>query len=216
MTALIRYQLADLLASQRWVAPLLAYLAFVGFVYASDAGPAVPAFGVTSLALLPVSAWMTRQLLSVEDDAARQVTAAAAGGPVRVQTALVCAAMVAQMPMVLVAVGWAAVANHPHLHGLGAIAGGLVLHLVFACTGVGLGAVVARPVLRAPGTAALVIVAAFVVGLVVPWSPVLEAARAVQTDPVHHFRAGLFPWLAALVALGLVGAGVSILVAARE
>jgi hypothetical protein len=216
MRALIRYQLADLLASQRWVAPLLTYLAFLGFFYASDAGPAVPAFGVTALLLLPVAAWLTRQLFSVEDDAARQVSAAAAGGPVRVQRALVCSAIAAQLPLVAVAVISAWAGDHAHVRTAGTLTGGLIVHLVFATAGVGLGAIVARPLLRPAGTAALLIVAVFVLSLIIPWSPVFQAARTLQSDPVHHFRANLFPWLAGLVGLGLAGAAVSLVAASRE
>src|SRR3954451_22758148 len=108
MMALVRYQLADLTGSQRWVAPLLSYLAFLGIFYQSDAGPAVPAFGVTALVLVPVLAWLTRQAFSTEDDTVRQVSAAAAGGPARVQLALLASSCVAALLFVLVAVSWAA------------------------------------------------------------------------------------------------------------
>jgi hypothetical protein len=216
MRGLVRYQLADLVASQRWVAPLLTYLCFLGFVYASDAGPAVPAFGVTALALLPVSAWLTRQLFSVEDQAARGVTAAAAGGPVRVQGALLCSAALAQLPLILLAVAWAFVGNHHHVRDVKPLLGGLAVHLVFALAGTGLGAVVARPLLEPPGAAALVLVTAFVVSLLVEWSPVLRATRVLQTDPLHHFRSQLFPWLAGLLGLAALGAGASLLAARRE
>jgi hypothetical protein len=214
--ALVRYQLADLAGSQRWVAPLLAYLCFLGFVYASDPGPAVPAFGVTSLALLPVSAWLTRQLFGVEDDTARLVTAAAARGPVRVQAALLCSAVLGQLPLAALAVAWAFVGNHEQVRTASPLLGGLVVHLVFAVGGVGLGAAVARPLLRPPGPAALALVTAFVVSILVEWSPVLRASRALQTDPVHHFRQQLFPWLAGLLALAAVGAGLSLMAARRE
>lgn len=216
MIALVRYQLADLVGSQRWVTPLLAYLAFLGFLYAADAGPAAPAFGVSTLALLPVAAWLTRQTLSVEDDEARQVTAAAAGGTVRVQAALLVTALVAEVPLVALSVLWAEVANHENMRGGSALLGGLGVHLVFALAGVGLGAVVSRPLLRPPGAAALVIVGVYVLSLVVHWSPVFQAARTLQTDPVHHFRADLLPWLAGLVGVGAALAGAALVAAARE
>src|SRR5947209_1509212 len=101
-------------------------------MYASDAGPAVPAFGVTALALLPVAAWLTRQVLGTEDDVARQVTAAAAGGTVRVQVALLAAASLALVPCAVVAVAWAFVADHANVRTAPQLAGGLAVHLVFA------------------------------------------------------------------------------------
>lgn len=216
MTALVRYQLSDLVGSQRWVAPCLVYVAFLGFVYASAAGPAAPTFGVTALALLPVSAWLTRQQLSVEDDAARQVTAAAAGSTVRVQGALLVSAVIGVLPLVALSVAWPELANHTEMRGASPLCGGLGVHLVFAVAGVGLGAVVARPLMRPPGTAALTIVGVFVLSLIVRWSPVFQAARTLQTDPVHHFRADLLPWLAALVVFGAFCAGVALLAASKE
>ncbi len=55
MIALCRYQLADFLRSQRWVPPLLAYLIVLGLVYSLDAGPSVPAYGVTAVAVFPIA-----------------------------------------------------------------------------------------------------------------------------------------------------------------
>ena len=216
LTALVRYQLADLTASQRWVAPATVYLGFLGLVYASDAGPAVPAFGVTALALLPVAAWLTRQAFSLEDEAARQVTAASAGGPVRVQVALLCTAVVAQLPLILVAVAWAGLANHGNLHSTAGFADGLAVHLPFALLGVGLGAVLSRPLVRAPGAAALAIAALFVASLIVPWSPVLHASRVLETDPPHPFWSDLLPWLTGMLALAVAGAVTAVLAAGRE
>ncbi len=216
MTALIRYQLADLIGSQRWVAPFLTYLAFLGFLYQSDAGPAVPAFGVSALVLVPVLAWLTRQIFSVEDDAVRQVSAAAAGGPVRVQLALLGSAALAGLAFVAVAVGWAALANHAHVRDVGDVVGGVVIHLAFGAAGIGLGAVVARPIIQAPGLAALTIVGVCVLGLIVPWSPLLHSTHALQTDPVHHFRSQLLPWMTALLAMAAAAMVASVLAAARE
>ena len=129
---------------------------------------------------------------------------------------MLCSAVLAQLPLVVLAVLWALVGNHQHMGGSRPVLGGLAVHLVFALAGVGLGAVVARPLLGPPGTAALVLVAAFVVSLIVEWSPVLRATRVLQTDPVHHFRSQLFPWLAGLLALAAAGTVVSLIAARRE
>lgn len=216
MTALVRYQLADLMRSQRWVAPLLVFAGFLGLVYASDAGPAVPAYGITAGCLLPVAAWLTRQQLSVEEDAARHVSAAAAGGLVRVQAALLVASLVAQLPLVLLAVGWSALANADHVHQLDVVAGGLAIHLVFALSGVGLGAIAARPLVQPAGAAALTIACVFVVSLIAHWSPVFQSVRALQHNDVQHFRAHLLPWMAALVLIAAGCAAVSLWAASRE
>ena len=66
MSALVGYQLATLARSQRWVGPgpVVTYLAFLGFVYASEAGPAAIAYGVTAYALFVIVAWLTAATLS--------------------------------------------------------------------------------------------------------------------------------------------------------
>ncbi|GAA3078558.1 hypothetical protein GCM10020254_23440 [Streptomyces goshikiensis] len=85
MTALLRYQGALLLRSQRWLAPVLLYAAFlaVGF---RPGDPVPDSLGYSAAALVPVTAWLVRICLSVEPDAARDCAAAAAG-PVRVHAA---------------------------------------------------------------------------------------------------------------------------------
>src|SRR6202451_1910162 len=81
MTALLRYQAAILLRAHRWIFPLIAY----GLLIAVGAG------GSSSLAetldwsgamLVPVTAFLTRAMLTAEPDAARACVTAAAG-PVR-------------------------------------------------------------------------------------------------------------------------------------
>jgi len=53
VNALCRYQLADSARSQRWVPSLLVYLIVLWLVYPLDAGPAVPAYGVTAGRVVP-------------------------------------------------------------------------------------------------------------------------------------------------------------------
>ncbi|MFC6830069.1 ABC transporter, partial [Streptomyces goshikiensis] len=104
MTALLRYQGALLLRSQRWLAPVLLYAAFlaVGF---RPGDPVPDSLGYSAAALVPVTAWLVRTCLSVEPDAARDCAAAAAG-PVRVHAAAL-----------LTGLGWGVGAG-----GLGAVA----------------------------------------------------------------------------------------------
>lgn len=79
MTALLRYQTGLLLRSQRWLAPLLLYAAFLG-VGVNVGEPVLGALGLTSAALLPVTAWSVRICATQEPAAARNVVAAAAAG----------------------------------------------------------------------------------------------------------------------------------------
>ena len=138
------YQLATLARSQRWVGPLVTYLAFLGFVYASEAGPAVIAYGVTAYALFVVVAGDQRDAERGErgraagDGGGRGWAGArpgrcSGGGGVRCGRRVVAA------------VGWALVANAASTHGVKAILGGLALHAVFALLGLGVGALLGAP-----------------------------------------------------------------------
>ncbi|SFX96414.1 ABC transporter [Streptomyces atratus] len=80
MTALLRYQTALLVRSQRWLAPVLLYAAFVG-VGVQWGQPVLDSLGYAAAGLLPVTAWLVQLCVSQEPPAARTVTAAVAGSP---------------------------------------------------------------------------------------------------------------------------------------
>ena len=205
MKALVGYQLATLVRSQRWVGPLVTYLALLGFVYASEAGPAVVAYGVTAYALFVVSAWLTAATLSAENEVARQVTAATAGSVLRVQVAALAAALTGGMVLALVAVGWALVANSAHTAGVRAIVGGLALHGLFALLGCAVGALLGRPVVDSPGQTSLGVIAVAMLALVVPGSPVLACLRVLEHNPVAGFARALAPSVAVLLVVSFAG-----------
>ena len=205
MRALVGYQLATLARSQRWVGPLVTYLAMLGFVYASEAGPAVVAYGVTAYALFVVSAWLTAATLSAENEVARQVTAATARGVVRVQVAALVAAFAGGMLLAVVALAWALVANSAHTSGVGAIVGGLALHALFALLGCAVGALLGRPVVGSPGQTSLGIIAVAMLALVVPGSPVLACLRVLEHNPSRGFAGELAPSVSVLLAVSFTG-----------
>jgi hypothetical protein len=210
MRALVGYQLATLARSQRWVGPFVTYLGLLAFVYASQAGPAVPAYGVTGYALLVVSAWLASATLGAENEVARQVTAATAGSQVRVQVAALVAAAVPATVLAVGAVGWALVANAAYSAGVKSVVGGLALHEVFALLGLGIGALLGRPLVNGSGQAALGILAVTMLALIVPGSPVQGCLRVLESNPVHGFAGRLLPYVAVLVAVAVVALACSI------
>ncbi|HWD07493.1 MAG TPA: hypothetical protein VHA57_00215 [Actinomycetota bacterium] len=210
MTAVARYELRSLLLTQRWVAPFLIYAAFLAILYAGPAGPGMTAFAITAFGLIPIGAFVTRALLHSEDDIARQVTVAAAGSPVRVQSAalLACAGLTAVLAVV--AVAWGVVADS--VHQLPLIAGGLAIHLLFGLFGIALGAAFSRPLVTPVGPAVLGIVAGTTLALGIPVSPVAWTIR----DLIHHSAAGhLAGPSAAVLVLAVAGIGASVLAASR-
>jgi hypothetical protein len=61
MTALLRYQAALLLRSQRWLPPFILYAAFLG-IGVQGGQPVLDSLGYTAAALLPVAAWLVRSV----------------------------------------------------------------------------------------------------------------------------------------------------------
>lgn len=59
MTALLRYQTALLVRSQRWLAPVLLYAAFIA-VGVQWGQPVLDSLGYTAAGLLPVTAWLVQ------------------------------------------------------------------------------------------------------------------------------------------------------------
>lgn len=210
MRVLVGYQLATLARSQRWVGPLVTYLALLGFVYASEAGPAVVAYGVTAYALFVVSAWLTAATLSAENEVARQVTAATAGGVVRVQVAALAAALTGGVVLAMAAVAWALAANPAHTAGARAIGGGLALHALFALLGCAVGALLGRPLVDSPGQTSLGIIAVAMLALVVPGSPVLACLRVLEHNPADGFARSIAPSVAVLLVVSVAGLAIAL------
>ncbi|NEB80165.1 ABC transporter, partial [Streptomyces sp. SID14478] len=69
-TALLGYQSALLLRSQRWVAPLVLYAVFLA-VGVQTGQPVLDSLGYAAAALLPVGAWLVRICVANEPPAAR-------------------------------------------------------------------------------------------------------------------------------------------------
>jgi hypothetical protein len=216
VNALCRYQLADFVRSQRWVPPLLVYLIVLGLVYSLDAGPAVPAYGATAVALFPIVAWLTRMMLSAEDPVAREITAATARGQLRGQAALLVSAGVATLPFVVLSIGWAGVANHHNIHGWHAWLGGVGIHLVFVLLGVGLGALLAPPILNRPGPAVLGIVAVSLLSVIIRVSPVAGALDVLTRNPRQGFTAAIAAPVTVLCGLAAVAILASLATARRS
>lgn len=107
MNALLRYQAALLVRSQRWLPPVILYAAFLA-IGVQKGQPVLDSLGYTAAALLPVSAWLMRICVTNEPPAARSCTGAAAG-PGRAHLACVlvafsAAALLGTAATVLVAI----------------------------------------------------------------------------------------------------------------
>jgi hypothetical protein len=166
---LLRYAAVDWVRSQRWLPPTLILLVTLLVITTAD-GRTVAGYGVTSALLFPLTAWLTVGALNSEEPEQRWVTSVTAGGLGRVIAARVTVALVWAWLLGLLAVTWPLLLEDPSRKG-GDVLVGLLAHAICAAGGAGLGVVLARPLVNAPGYVALGVVLLFMVELGVRFLP---------------------------------------------
>ncbi|TQM84687.1 hypothetical protein FHX81_7142 [Saccharothrix saharensis] len=170
MTALVRYLLVDVLRTQRWLPPSLVLAAVLGMLYASDAGPPLPAYAGTCVLVCPVSAWLTVVIATAEDPVRRTITAVTAGGWARTQSAVTALSVLVALVVALVA-ALVPVVTQPRPYPPGTVAQGFAALAVCALVGVGVGVLCSRPVIRQPGWSVLAATALVVLVLLFGATP---------------------------------------------
>ncbi|CAL9416583.1 ABC transporter [Streptomyces sp. NPDC088935] len=205
MTALLRYQTALLLRSQRWLPPVVLYAAALG-IGVQGGQPVLDSLGWAAAVLLPVAAWLVRICVTSEPPAARGCVSAARG-PARAHLAPVLVALAAAIVLGATATVVVTLISDPVSTGHGtrvpplpAAGAGLLAALACALLGTAVGALTAWPVLRSPGRAVPALLLAALLALVASGSP----ARAAVSDLVAGSRSGDVP----LPLLPLAGAAV--------
>ncbi|MFI8851180.1 ABC transporter [Streptomyces sp. 891-h] len=206
--ALTRYQLALLVRSQRWLAPLLLYVGLLA-VGVRAGQPVLDSLGLAAAALLPVAAWLVRGCVTAEPTAARHCAAAAAGAW-RVHLAGVAAGAVMALLFGCAGAGAVAWLSAPRSTDgsaavplLPAVAAGLCGVLACVLTGAAVGALGNRPLIRSRGYAVCATLLGSVAALALGASP----ANAAVTGLVHGSARGevQVPWLALLAAVVAAG-----------
>jgi hypothetical protein len=167
------YYLRLLVYRQAALAPVLAYLTLIAVNYASPAGPPLRSGAVTSVALMPVTAWLVRLAATAESTPFAEITLAALGGPLRRQAARLAAVLCAAAVLGGVAIGWAALAD-PGPYPASTVLALVAMHAAQASAGAGVGMLVAPPLRVRAGTAITAVAGLTIVSLVVPWLPPLN------------------------------------------
>jgi hypothetical protein len=205
MTALLRYQAALLLRSQRALPPVIMYAAVLA-IGVQNGQPVLDSLGWTAAMLLPVAAWLVRICATNEPAAARSCVGAAAG-PERAHLACVTVALAAAVALGAVAtvfvtfISDATSADHRiRVPALQAGAAGMLATLACALLGTAVGALTTRPLLRSPGRAVPALLLGALLALVVTGSP----ARAAVSALVSGSREGTVP----VPVLPLAGAAI--------
>jgi hypothetical protein len=170
MTALLRYLAADVLRSQRWAAPLLAYLVAVAIISPSNRSPLVPTLTMSAAALLPVALWLAVVVNHSEDPVQAHITGVTIGSATRLRLAKLGTAYLACLVLAAAAIGWVVSESADRITG-SALAVGAVEHLTTALTGIALGALISRPVLTRAGWTVLAGVGICLAPVLVPGVP---------------------------------------------
>lgn len=186
MTALLRYQTALLLRSQRWLPPVVLYAAFL-CIGVQSGQPVLDSLGYTAAALLPVAAWLVRICVGVEPAAARACVAAAAG-PGRAHLARLLVALAAAAALGAAAVLVVTLISDPvstdhrtRVAVLPAAAAGLLAAAACALLGTAVGALTNWPLLRSPGRAVPAMLLAALTSVVATGSPAQAAVSGLVT-----------------------------------
>ncbi|MEU6477640.1 ABC transporter [Streptomyces sp. NPDC047017] len=213
MTALIRYQAALLVRSQRWLPPFILYAAVLA-VGVRSGEPVLDSLGYAAAFLLPVAAWLVRVCVTGEPPAARACVAATAG-PARAHLACVLVALGTAVTLGTAATAVVALVSDPADTGhrvrvplLPATGAGLLAMLTCALLGTAVGAVTNRPVLLTRGRAVPAMLLAAVLTMVAGGSPARAAVSGLVTGS-HSGRVPLPllpPAAAALVAAAAIAA----------
>ncbi|WP_405649313.1 ABC transporter [Streptomyces sp. NBC_00019] len=209
MTALLRYQAALLVRSQRWLPPIILYVAFLG-IGVQSGQPILDSLGYAAAALLPVAAWLVRICVSNEPPAARACVSAAVG-PARAHLAalLVAFATAALLgtaaTLVVTLISDPVSADHQmRVPRFPAGAAGLIATLACALLGTAVGALTTWPLLRSPGRAVPTMLLAALLTMVTTGSPAQAAVQGLVTGS----REGTVPLpLLPLAAAALLTAG---------
>jgi hypothetical protein len=188
--SVIRYVAVGCIRSHRWFPPALAYGLALAVTYAPG-GPSLPTLTTGAAVLLPIAAWLTVSTINFEDASQAAVTAAAVGGIVRARLGTLLAALLGSYALVAVSLVAAYLSNDADF-GLRVIAVGLLMHLLTAAAGVGVGSLCAPPVIRKAGWTVVLLLLATAGFLLTPDTPPMRALLdLIDSDHPAHLAVGL-------------------------
>lgn len=136
MIALVRYQLALLGHSQRYLMPALLFIGMLTVLYSDNEGPALPGFAVTAGALMVVSGWLTIALVDTEDPVQHALTRVHSGSLSRLIAGTAVTLVLCCLPLGGLSVLWAVLSHRGPAYPVRDILIGLLAHFVCACAGV--------------------------------------------------------------------------------
>jgi hypothetical protein len=173
MTALVRYLIADVARAQRWIAPMMTFLATL-LITTPTVGPVLPTYAISAAALVPVAMWFTIVVFHNEEPAQAAITMAVNGGfsrvwPAKLVTAFACALALSLFAFVYITLNTVDQTTVTRL-GVGALD-----YLICAVTGVAFGSLISRPVMPKIAWTVLLGVAISLAQLLIRHAPPVNA-----------------------------------------
>jgi hypothetical protein len=207
MIALVRYTVAVMLHSQRFLPPVLLFLICLG-TFANDAGtePVLPIFAPMTAVVFVCAAWLTAVLATAEDPVQRAITAVNAGRswPQLVAVVVVVLATFAVLIAVLLALP---VIFGNRGAGVVEMLVGAVALLTGACFGVAVGLPTSQLVIRRRGFALLTTLVLLIVFLLIRGLPPVNTLVVLLTEEGRAAGSMLLPEIAYLLLTVAVLAG---------
>ncbi|MGW7415463.1 ABC transporter [Streptomyces sp. NPDC054863] len=208
MNALLRYHIALLARSQRWIAPVLLYAAFLA-VGVQGGQPVLDSLGYAAAVLLPVAAWLVRVCVTNEPPAARHC-AAAATSPARVHLASLLAAAACTAALgapgtafVVLISRWTETGGTVRVPPTAAAAAGLLAAFTCVLLGTAVGALCNRPLLHGTGWGIALTALGALLALVTAGSPARTAVTGlVSGSHTATVTVPLLPFAAAALLAG--------------
>ena len=183
MTALVRYMLAGLGASQRYLPPALLFVISVVALTSGGGASLVPSYSAGALAQFICMTWLTVVLVNAEDPVQRAMTTVAAQGSFRVLFANVWAAVLVSVTLMVFGLAYPiTVGAHPVT--TSAVVVGVVAQLTGGLSGIAIGLLCSRLVMPRLGYALFTAFGMVLVVLLVPWVPPINPMlRILSSDP---------------------------------
>lgn len=203
MVAIVRYQLATLLYSQRYLPPVLIYVALVAVLYSEPTAPLSPEYAVSAGVMTAVACWLTIVTVSAEAPAQRLITVSHARRPGRLVIGVALVVLACCLALTVATLGWSLVLHRGGRGGRGAevIIGGLV-HIAGALAGIAVGLPCSRLLVDGIGRTLILSTAGLSVLVLSPWVPVLHAAlRALSGITAPGPRPAVLSLIAATALL---------------
>ncbi|HEX3425727.1 MAG TPA: hypothetical protein VHT30_06320 [Acidimicrobiales bacterium] len=195
MTAIVRYVASDAIRSQRWVAPVVVFAAFVAIAN-SNAGPMLTTYADTVAVLFPIAIWLSWAILGAEDPVQVEVSIVTVGSDIRYRVGKLLTCLVGGAILSAVAVAVPVAVAIPSATGGRGIAtdavAGLFAHLFVVLFAVGVGALTSRPVIRRSGWAFYAAILVIVADIALAHAPpVRQLLSLLDADHPRHLASSL-------------------------